>query len=247
VVVVENGIKYHVDLSADSLSSGLFLDQRANRKWMVNNLFQRPGMTMLNLFAHTGAWSLVAAVKAKALTRNVDHSPMCLDSAIANFELNGIGYTQNASRPRSSEEPKKRWHGPMKQMGGHEFVARDSFSELANLRSKNTKFDVVVLDPPAVARTSTLPGAMWSAKSGYGHLVKLTTPLVAPSGFIVAFNNTRSRSEEAWLREIEEKGLKDSRAKWRQVTLLGQDVDFRWRPGDERVGKYLKGVVLQRI
>jgi len=98
---------------------------RANRKWMVNNLFQRPGMTMLNLFAHTGAWSLVAAVKArqdllflsilftlshvhsflskaKALTRNVDHSPMCLDSAIANFELNGIGYTQNASRPRSS-------------------------------------------------------------------------------------------------------------------------------------------------
>jgi len=55
----------------------------------------------------------------------------------------------------------------MKQMGGHEFVARDSFSELANLRSKNTKFDVVVLDPPAVARTSTLPGFI---RIGFSHL-----------------------------------------------------------------------------
>jgi hypothetical protein len=28
---------------------------------------------------------------------------------------------------------------------------------------------------------------------------------------------------------------------------LGQDADFRWREGDERVGKYLKGLVIQRF
>jgi 23S rRNA G2069 N7-methylase RlmK/C1962 C5-methylase RlmI len=36
-------------------------------------------------------------------------------------------------------------------------------------------------------------GSVWSAKSDYGRLVKLAAPVVAPSGYIVAFNNTRSR------------------------------------------------------
>ncbi len=34
--------------------------------------------------------------------------------------------------------------------------------------------------------------------------------------------------------------------RWKQVQVLGQDADFRWREGDERVGKYLKGLVIQK-
>jgi hypothetical protein len=36
-------------------------------------------------------------------------------------------------------------------------------------------------------------------------------------------------------------------ANWKKVDTLGQDADFRWREGDERVGKYLKGLVIQRF
>jgi hypothetical protein len=49
------------------------------------------------------------------------------------------------------------------------------------------------------------------------------------------------------VREIMEKGLKEEGGRWRHVTALGQAADFRWRAGDERVGKYLKGLVLQRV
>ena len=70
---------------------------------------------------------------------------------------------------------------------------------------------------------------------------------MSPSGYIVAFNNTRSRSEAGWIKEIMDKGLGHESGKWRQTTTLGQDADFRWKEGDERVGKYLKGLVLQRV
>lgn len=243
VVVEEDGLKYHVDLRTSALSSGLFLDQRENRKWMLENVFTRPKMSLLNLFAHTGAWSVSAAVKAKALTTSVDHSAMCLDVAMANFRLNGIPLAFSADK----RADKKGWQGGRKRGEGHEFVARDAFQELIALRAKSRKFDVVLLDPPALARTSALSGSVWSAKSDYGRLVKLAAPVVAPSGYIVAFNNTRSRSEEAWVREIMEKGLKDESGRWRRVTALGQAADFRWRAGDERVGKYLKGLVLQKV
>jgi 23S rRNA G2069 N7-methylase RlmK/C1962 C5-methylase RlmI len=34
---------------------------------MIDNVFTRPKMTLLNLFAHTGAWSVSAAVKVCAI------------------------------------------------------------------------------------------------------------------------------------------------------------------------------------
>jgi 23S rRNA G2069 N7-methylase RlmK/C1962 C5-methylase RlmI len=37
-------------------------------------------------------------------------------------------------------------------------VARDAFQELLAIRAKNKKYDVVLLDPPALARTSVLSG-----------------------------------------------------------------------------------------
>jgi 23S rRNA G2069 N7-methylase RlmK/C1962 C5-methylase RlmI len=52
----------------------------------------------------------------------------------------------------------KGWQGGRKRGEGHEFVARDAFQELLAIRAKNKKYDVVLLDPPALARTSVLSG-----------------------------------------------------------------------------------------
>ncbi len=67
ILIKENGTKYLADLGQHSISTGLFLDQRKNRKWLWENVLQAGKATsMLNTFAHTCAWSVLAAkVKQK--------------------------------------------------------------------------------------------------------------------------------------------------------------------------------------
>lgn len=57
----ENGVPLPVRLG-DGLSTGLFLDQRRNRKWVLDVCRARPGLRVLNLFAYTCGFSVVAAV-----------------------------------------------------------------------------------------------------------------------------------------------------------------------------------------
>jgi hypothetical protein len=72
-----------------------------------------------------------------------------------------LGFPMQPTRPllrNFHQRTKKGWQGGRKRGEGHEFVARDAFQELIALRAKSRKFDVVLLDPPALARTSALSG-----------------------------------------------------------------------------------------
>jgi len=127
----------------------------------------------------------------------------------------------------------------------HRFIAADVFKELPRLTKFKTRYSVVILDPPALARTPTLSGGIFACKSEYPKLVEAAVPLVAKGGYLLCFNNTRSKSASAWESEVLEGGLKGSRG-WVKVDSLSQDLDFRWKEGDERSGKYLKGLVVRK-
>lgn len=123
IVVREWGVGYHVD-PGGGYSSGLFLDQRMNRRWMSGLRPRR----MLNLFAYTGSFSVCAAL-AGAETTSVDIAKRALDVARSNFELNGIS-TQ----------------------GGHRFVVEDASRYVSRLLKRGESFDAIVLDPPTFGR-----------------------------------------------------------------------------------------------
>jgi 23S rRNA (cytosine1962-C5)-methyltransferase len=163
--VRELGLRYVVELSADVGSSGLFLDQRENRRRLLAS--DLAGKTVLNAFAHTGALS-VAAARAGAETLTLDLSKRYLAWARENLELNGIDPAE------------------------HDFVYGDALDWLARFAKKGRTFDRVLLDPPSFStgrgrrKTKT-----WSVERDLGRLVELGARLTAPGGELLVSTNLR--------------------------------------------------------
>lgn len=124
LVVSERGLRYYADLETGQ-KTGLFLDQRDNRQTLAQ--FVGKG-TLLNLFAYTGGFSLVAASKGARHVTSVDIAAPAIERAKQNFELNGLSATN------------------------HEFIAEDCYSYLARAIEQRQTFDAVVCDPPSLAR-----------------------------------------------------------------------------------------------
>ncbi len=78
-VVIENGITYHVTLSQGS-SCGLYLDQRDNRRRLLELLMQSPPekRSLLNTFCFTCSFSLLPASRG-ITTANIDLSKSSID------------------------------------------------------------------------------------------------------------------------------------------------------------------------
>ncbi|EGC28511.1 hypothetical protein DICPUDRAFT_160058 [Dictyostelium purpureum] len=180
LTVEENGMKLYIDL-LDPNSTGLFLDQRENKQ-IISDLFKnRESGSILNTFAHTCAFSLAPSVRGyKVSSYNIDISDKYFKTAERNFALNGI------------------------PLNFHRFVQKDLFTQLEEMKHKSTRFDVIVLDPPTFARSKKF--GTFTTKNRYRDLLDLSIPLLNPGGFIVAFANTRSVSENKWLKQI---GVKD--------------------------------------
>lgn len=116
--VTERGVRYGIDFSA-GYSSGLFLDQRANRAYVQQLAPKR----LLNTFAYTCSFSVVAAL-AGALTVNIDLSKKSLARGQANFQLNQLATDK------------------------HSFLTDDVLDLLPKLERRGEKFDMIILDPP---------------------------------------------------------------------------------------------------
>ena len=117
----ELGLTYNIDLTS-GISPGLFPDQRENRAHLRT---LRPAK-LLNLFAHTCAFGLIAA-SVGAETLNIDASPRSLIRGKENYLLNHI-------------------RGPK-----HRFWAEDVRRVLPRLLRRQEKFDAIILDPPTFA------------------------------------------------------------------------------------------------
>ena len=123
VEIVENGLKYRVDLRSGQ-KTGFYLDQRDNRRAVAAYCH---GRRVLDLFCFTGAFSLEAKQHGGAAeTLGIDSSSSAIERAREHVAINGI------ERVR--------------------FETGDVLKALDSLREAGQRFDVVICDPPKYAR-----------------------------------------------------------------------------------------------
>lgn len=200
--VREEGMPLLVRLG-DGLSTGVFLDQRANRRRVRETT---AGLSVLNLFSYTCAFSVAAAVGGARRVVSVDASVAALERGRANV-LNAGGLSESALA----------------------FVAEDAFSWLARAARSPERFDLVLLDPPSY---STTRRGRFVAESDYAELAASALALVARGGRLLACTNHRGISTARFRRMLFDAG----RAAKRQVAQakdLAAGSDFAPPPGEE--------------
>jgi len=154
VSVEEHGLRFSVSLSQGQ-KTGWFYDQRMNRARLRNYV---SGKRVLDVFSYVGAWGLQAAAGGAGEVLCVDASETALAQIHANAAANGV-----SARVAT--------------------LQGDAFEALAELRSAQEKFDVVVLDPPAFIKRKK------DAKAGeqaYYRLNQLGMQVLGRDGILVS-------------------------------------------------------------
>jgi 23S rRNA (cytosine1962-C5)-methyltransferase len=211
VRVRERGLEFDIDLLPGP-EVGLFPDMRDVRAWLAPFW---GGTSLLNTFAHTGAFSVAAAHGGAAEVVSVDLSATALERAEHNFGLNGL-----------AEFP-------------HEVLAEDTFKALDRFRRQGRQFDRVILDPPSFSRGEEI----FSAQRDYPRLVAAAARVMAPGGWLIAASNTGEISPkifDGWLID----GLRKGGREAQQLAALSQPADYAsatWFPE----GRYLKVRVMR--
>lgn len=200
--VVELGLRYLLDLEASPTSSGLFLDQRETRR-RLRGLDLR-GRTVLNTFAHTGSFSVAAAL-AGAEVLTLDLSRRYLAWAADNLRANGI-------------DP-----------ADHDAVYGDALDWLDRFARRGRAFDVVLVDPPS-SSTPRTGGRRWSVDRDLHDLVARAARATAHAGTLYVSTNLRSMPWPRFVGHLE-RGLA---AAGRTATVEPQTLplDHRSTPDD---------------
>ena len=170
--ICENGVRYLMDMES-GYSQGIFLDQRDNRARL--KALCRPGMTVLNTFSYTGAFSVCAAL-AGAQTTTLDLAQPCLTWCRENMQLNGI-------------DP-----------AAHFFCKGDTLHWLDRFARQGRQFDAIVLDPPTFSRDEK--GRIWRVERDYGRLVAKAAACLSPHGTLLCTTNCRKLSPAAFRRMV---------------------------------------------
>lgn len=171
--------------------TGMYLDQRDNRK-AIRSLVQ--GKRVLDLFCYNGAWGLSAAAGGAEEVIGVDQSADAVRQARANAALNPFG-------SRCS------------------FVAEDVFEHLK--RMPRNQFDVIVLDPPAFAKTKS---ALPEAQKGYTDINRRALLALKPGGLLITCSCSYHMNE-ALLRDILLSAGQASGRRLRLLDVRGQALD----------------------
>ena len=156
----EEGLRYYLRRN-QSLSPGLFLDQRANRRWLRDRSTDR---SVLNLFSYTGAATVHAGLGGAETTTSVDMSKTYLDWARRNLELNGLAD------------------------GRHELVQADCIDWVRGQRG--ARYDLIFLDPPTFSNSKRMQDHFDVQRDHVG-LLQAVSSLLSEEGVLIFSNNFR--------------------------------------------------------
>ena len=211
VAVHEGPARFLVDIERGQ-KTGWFCDQRENR--LVAARFA-VGAEVLEVFAHTGAFGIHAALTGAKSVEGLDVSEEALVLARNHAVLNKV---EDRCLYRMA----------------------DAFEEMRKLERAGRRYDLVLLDPPAFARSKQ---AVPRALAGYKDVNLIGIKLTKPEGFLVTSSCSHHVTEqELWT------GIRlAARDAKRQVRLLEQ----RGQAGDHPIlatmpeTRYLKCFILQ--
>ena len=211
IIVRENGMQIAVDVRTGQ-KTGYFLDQRENRFALRR---YAKGRRALNCFSYSAGFSVSAALGGARETVSVDRDSRALQLARRNFELNGF-------------DPQK-----------HGFVDSDVLDYLRAQPPRS--FDLIILDPPAFAKTQK---AVPAALDGYASLHRAALGVLTQGGILATASCSARVSAEEFVGAIREAAAKTHT----DLTLLEE----RKQPPDHPIllafpeGRYLKFFVFRK-
>jgi 23S rRNA (cytosine1962-C5)-methyltransferase len=213
VEFLESGIRFEAEVLKGQ-KTGFFLDQRDNRR-CVGTL--SAGAQVLNAFSFSGGFSLHAARGGAVRVVDVDISSHALASARRNMDLNR--------------------HLPGVAAARHESVQADVFDWLA--ASERPEFDVVILDPPSLARREADREA---AIAAYGRLAGLGWGRVRPGGVLLAASCSAHVSAEEFF-SVVRAAIGRNGGRFTEMQTAGHPPDH---PAVFPEAHYLKAIYLRR-
>ena len=211
VIFLENGIRFEADVLRGQ-KTGFFLDQRENRA-EVEKLSR--GKKVLNAFSFSGGFSVYAACGGAKSVTDLDISAHALESAKRNFALN-----QNFPGVADCR---------------HEIVQADCFDWLEKTADE---FDLIVLDPPSLAkRAAEREGAI----RAYERLNSLGIARISDDGVLVAGSCSAHVSAADFFDTVRRAAVKSGR-KFTELKTLRHPPDH---PARFKEAEYLKVIYLK--
>lgn len=188
--------------------TGFFLDQRHNRR-QVEKLAK--GRRVLNAFSFSGGFSLYAARGGATQVVSLDLSPHALTSAERNYALNP------------------------KLTAPHETIQADVFDWLSQT---TREFDLIILDPPSLARRET---EREGAIRAYGKLAADGLKRLSKGGILVSASCSAHVNAEEFWNAVRDAATRTGRP-WRELRTTAHAPDH---PATFPEAEYLKCIYLQ--
>lgn len=189
--------------------TGFFIDQRENRNALQKYIANK---LVLNTFCYSGGFSVYALNSGAKEVHSVDSSAKAIELTDRNIEINF---------------PKEK---------KHKSFVQDTFSFL---NESETSYDVIVLDPPAYAKSKS---AKHNAIQGYRRLNERALRMIGKGGILFTFSCSQIIHRKLFEDTITAAAIDAGRS----VRIL----EHLSQPADHPVnifhpeGEYLKGLVL---
>ena len=210
VTVEEDGAIFLADVLAGQ-KTGWFFDQRDNRAFVAG---LAAGARVLDLYCYSGGFAVAAARAGAASVAGIDRSEAALALAGEAAARNDVAALCD-------------------------FRRAEVFAEAAALASAGERFDIVIADPPAFARSKRdVPAAL----RGYRKLARLAMQLTAPGGFVFLASCSHNVAA-ADFAEAARRGLADAGRTGRILREAGAGPDHPIHPALPE-SAYLKSLVL---
>ncbi|MGH7113428.1 MAG: class I SAM-dependent rRNA methyltransferase [Stellaceae bacterium] len=210
VLVGENGATFPIDPLAGQ-KTGWFFDQRDNRRRVAG---VARGARVLDLYCFTGGFAVQAAQAGAVAVLGIDRSEPALALAVEAAALNAVE-------------------------GNCAFRRAEVFGEAARLAAAGERFDIVIADPPAFAKSrKEVPAAL----RGYRKLARLAASLTARDGilFLASCSYNVGASDFA---DAVRRGLADAGRSFRILRNAGAGPDHPVHPSLPETA-YLKATML---
>jgi 23S rRNA (cytosine1962-C5)-methyltransferase len=150
----ENGVHFSAPVF-DGQKTGWFYDHRQSRARLAAWV---NGKTVLDVYSYIGGWGIQAAAFGASHVCCLDSSAQALDGVMVNAHLNAVHDRVSTLRGSAPEQ-------------------------MAELHAQGSRFDVVILDPPAfIQRRKDLKKGI----AAYRRINELALQLVNPGGILVS-------------------------------------------------------------
>jgi len=214
LIITENGLHFKVDVLSGQ-KTGFYLDQRDNRCFCRGIA---KGKSVLNCFAYTGGFTVDALAGGAASVLSIDSSEEALSMAKENVVLNDL---------------------PLENC---DWIVGDVFEELRTLRDRAEGYDLIILDPPKFAPTSSQAS---QAARGYKDINLYGFKLLKPGGILMTFSCSGG-IDAGFFQKIVADAALDAGVEAQILYRLGQAPDHPTHLAFPE-GTYLKGLVVRKM